>query len=105
MTTPVKQAAQAQHELPAVRDHAALDWLGPQGLMPPLQPLTGSEDFSFMLEKCPGSYLIVGNGEGEHHHSGGCMVHNPGYDFNDAILPIAASYWVQLVRRFLAPAG
>ena len=33
------------------------------------------------------------------------MVHNPGYDFNDAILPIAASYWVQLVRRFLAPAG
>jgi hippurate hydrolase len=83
----------------------ALDWLGPQGLMPPLQPLTGSEDFSFMLERCPGSYLIVGNGEGEHHHSGGCMVHNPGYDFNDAILPIAASYWVQLVRRFLAPAS
>jgi len=83
----------------------ALDWLGDDGLLPPLQPLTGSEDFSFMLEQCPGSYLIVGNGEGEHHATGGCMVHNPGYDFNDAILPIAASYWVQLVRRFLAPAA
>jgi hippurate hydrolase len=81
----------------------ALDWLGEDGLLPPLAPLTGSEDFSFMLERCPGSYLIVGNGEGEHHRTGGCMVHNPGYDFNDAILPIAASYWVQLVRRFLAP--
>jgi len=80
----------------------ARDWLGDDGLLPPLAPLTGSEDFSFMLERCPGSYLIVGNGEGEHHRTGGCMVHNPGYDFNDAILPIAASYWVQLVRRFLA---
>jgi hippurate hydrolase len=83
----------------------ALDWLGEDGLLPPLQTLTGSEDFSFMLEKCPGSYLIVGNGEGEHHATGGCMVHNPGYDFNDAILPVAASYWVQLVRRFLAQQG
>lgn len=81
----------------------ALDWLGEEGLLPPLQPLTGSEDFSFMLEQCPGSYLIVGNGEGEHHSTGGCMVHNPGYDFNDAMLPIAASYWVQLVHRFLTP--
>lgn len=80
----------------------AADWLGEDALVPDLQPLTGSEDFSFMLERCPGSYLIVGNGEGEHHRTGGCMVHNPGYDFNDAILPVAASYWVQLVRRFLA---
>src|SRR5574343_118974 len=79
----------------------ALDWLGEDGLLPPLQPLTGSEDFSFMLEACPGSYLIVGNGEGDHHATGGCMVNNPGYDFNDAILPVAASYWVELVRRFL----
>lgn len=89
----------------ALARQVALDWLGEDGLLPPLQPLTGSEDFSFMLERCPGSYLIVGNGVGDHHGSGGCMVHNPGYDFNDAMLPIAASYWVQLVRRFLhAPA-
>jgi hippurate hydrolase len=79
----------------------ASDWLGEEHLIPGLQPLTGSEDFSFMLQKCPGSYLIVGNGMGEHHGTGGCMVHNPGYDFNDGILPIAASYWVRLVQAYL----
>ncbi|MFH5256270.1 M20/M25/M40 family metallo-hydrolase, partial [Burkholderia semiarida] len=57
----------------------ARDWLGEQALIPDLQPLTGSEDFSFMLEQCPGSYLIVGNGVGDTHGTGGCMVHNPGY--------------------------
>lgn len=85
----------------AFAKQVALDWLGDKGVMPNLAPLTGSEDFSFMLQECPGCYLIVGNGQGEHHHTGGCMVHNPGYDFNDAILPIAASYWVQLVNAFL----
>jgi hippurate hydrolase len=88
----------------ALARQVALDWLGEKGVMPTLDPLTGSEDFSFMLQERPGCYLIVGNGEGEHHHTGGCMVHNPGYDFNDAILPIAASYWIKLVERFLAPA-
>ncbi|SCK43349.1 hippurate hydrolase [Variovorax sp. HW608] len=83
----------------------AREWLGDQGIVQDLQPVTGSEDFSFMLERCPGSYLIVGNGEGDTHGTGGCQVHNPGYDFNDSILPIAASYWVRLVRRFLAPQG
>ncbi len=62
------------------------------------RPLMGSEDFAFMLERCPGSYVFLGNGEGE---MGGCMVHNPRYDFNDAILPIGASYWVELVRELL----
>jgi hippurate hydrolase len=41
--------------------------------------------------------LIIGNGDGE----GGCMVHNPGYDFNDAALPTGASYWVKLAEAFL----
>jgi len=80
----------------------ALEWLGANAVLPRMEPLTGSEDFSFMLQKRPGSYFIVGNGVGKHHSTGGCMVHNPGYDFNDAILPITASYWVQLTRRFLA---
>ncbi|NUT15068.1 MAG: amidohydrolase [Cupriavidus sp.] len=75
----------------------ARDWLGEDGLIDNMVPLTGSEDFSFMLEACPGCYLIVGNGDGE----GSCMVHNPGYDFNDACLPLAATYWVKLVERYL----
>jgi len=60
-------------------------------------PLTGSEDFAFMLERVPGSYLLIGNGTGE----GGCMVHNPGYDFNDHNVAIGSAYWVLLAERFL----
>jgi len=76
----------------------ARDWLGEDALIADMKPLTGSEDFAFLLEACPGCYLIIGNGDGE----GGCMVHNPGYDFNDACLPLGATYWVKLVERFLA---
>jgi hippurate hydrolase len=76
----------------------ALDWVGEDGLIANMQPLTGSEDFAVMLERCPGCYLLIGNGDGE----GGCMVHNPGYDFNDDCLPTGASYWVRLVETFLA---
>jgi len=61
--------------------------------------LSGSEDFAWMLSKVPGCYLMLGNGEGE---AGGCMVHNPGYDFNDAALPLGAAVWVHLARTFLA---
>lgn len=76
----------------------ALDWLGNDGLLRDMSPLTGSEDFAVMLEQCPGCYLVIGNGDGE----GGCMVHNPGYDFNDDCLALGASYWVRLVETFLA---
>jgi hippurate hydrolase len=75
----------------------AQDWLGESGLIADMQPLTGSEDFAFLLEQCPGSYLIIGNGDGE----GGCMVHNPGYDFNDDCLATGAAYWVRLAQTFL----
>jgi hippurate hydrolase len=61
-------------------------------------PLTGSEDFAFMLERVPGSYVLIGNGTGE----GGCMVHNPGYDFNDHNVAVGSAYWVLLAERFLA---
>ena len=76
----------------------AREWLGDEGLIDNMVPLTGSEDFAFLLEQRPGCYLIIGNGDGE----GGCMVHNPGYDFNDACLPLGATYWVKLAERFLA---
>ncbi|EFB2828695.1 M20 aminoacylase family protein [Escherichia sp. 93.0816] len=64
-----------------------------------IKPLMGSEDFSFMLEAQPkGAFLLFGNGDvGE----GSCMVHNPGYDFNDASLVPASSYWGALVEALL----
>ena len=61
--------------------------------------LSGSEDFAFMLERVPGSYLLIGNGDGD--SAGACMVHNPGYDFNDDNIAIGAAYWVLLATRFL----
>ena len=57
-----------------------------------------SEDFSYMLEKVPGAYIQIGNGDGE----GACEVHNPGYDFNDGALPFGASLFARLVERRLA---
>jgi hippurate hydrolase len=74
------------------------DWLGDDGLLDVTEPVTGSEDFAFFLEKVPGCYVFIGNGEG---NEGGCMVHNPGYDFNDRVLPVGASYWVRLAETCL----
>ncbi|HEV8014587.1 MAG TPA: M20 aminoacylase family protein [Stellaceae bacterium] len=57
-----------------------------------------SEDFAYMLEQRPGAYVQIGNGDGE----GGCEVHNPGYDFNDAALTIGASLFARIVEQKLA---
>lgn len=57
-------------------------------------PLTGSEDFAFMTERVPGNYVFVGQGPGAN-------VHNPAYDFNDEIIPTAASYFCGLVQAEL----
>ena len=59
-----------------------------------------SEDFSFMLDRRPGAYIQIGNGDG----LGGCEVHNPGYDFNDAALPFGATLFARLAERKLASA-
>jgi hippurate hydrolase len=67
-------------------------------------PLTGSEDFAFMLERVPGSYVLIGNGTGQDKGEGGCMVHNPSYDFNDRNIGVGSAYWVLLAERFLAQA-
>ena len=85
----------------------ALELLGPERVTPQGPPLTGSEDFAFMLERVPGSYLLIGNGQGADDGSpasAACMVHHPGYDFNDANLPVGAAYWVRLAERFLVAA-
>jgi hippurate hydrolase len=74
------------------------DWLGEGALVADAEPITASEDFAFFLEKVPGCYVNIGNGEGS---EGGCMVHNAGYDFNDRVLSTGASYWVRLAETYL----
>ncbi|MFA5083714.1 MAG: M20 aminoacylase family protein [Hydrogenophilaceae bacterium] len=61
-------------------------------------PSMGAEDFAYFLNERPGCYVWIGNGLGE----GGCMLHNPHYDFNDDILALGASYWVRLAEHLLA---
>ena len=71
------------------------------------EPTMGAEDFSFMLMKKPGCYVFISNGDGAHremgHGGGPCMLHNPSYDFNDALIPLGATYWVRLVEAWLKP--
>ncbi|MGZ3236176.1 MAG: M20 aminoacylase family protein [Burkholderiaceae bacterium] len=69
------------------------------------EPTMGAEDFAFMLRNKPGCYVFIGNGEGDHrvsgHGLGPCNLHNGSYDFNDALLPIGATYWVKLAEAYL----
>ncbi|MET0968410.1 MAG: M20 aminoacylase family protein [Tardiphaga sp.] len=62
-------------------------------------PLLAGEDFAFMLERNRGAYLLFGQRGAD---KGGTPVHNPGYDFNDDLLPIGASYLAGLVEQELA---
>ena len=70
------------------------------------EPTMGAEDFAYMLQAKPGCYFFLGNGDGEHrsagHGMGPCMLHNPSYDFNDALLSIGTKIWVELVHTELA---
>jgi hippurate hydrolase len=73
----------------------AEELVGPQRVIAPFPPVTGSEDFAYYLQHRPGSFLRLGNG------TDGAMLHNPRYDFNDEVLTVGAEYWTRLVQRFL----
>lgn len=59
-----------------------------------MSPHMGAEDFSYMLEKRPGAFIFIGNGDTAN-------LHNAGYDFNDEALPYGISYWVTLAETSL----
>jgi len=77
---------------------AAVAVVGEENVFTNHPPTMGSEDFAWMLLERPGCYIRVGNGEGE---DGGCVVHNPRYDFNDKAAVYGASYWAELVEQEL----
>jgi hippurate hydrolase len=65
------------------------------------KPLTlGGEDFAYMAQKVPGCFVRIGQRGAD--GAGAVPVHNAKYDFNDAILPLGASYWATLVEQELA---
>jgi len=74
---------------------AAAQAIGLQAEVAP-RPAFTSEDFAFMLQKRPGAYLWLGQGRGEQ------PLHHPCYDFNDEVLPLGISWFVQVASLALA---
>ena len=62
-----------------------------EGNVKEMRPIMGAEDFAHMLNKRPGAFIMIGNGIGP-------GLHNPGYNFNDAAIPLGVSYWVRLAE-------
>ena len=70
---------------------------GRENVVRDADPTMGGEDFSYMLQQRPGAYVWLGQGGGQT----GCFLHNPGYDFNDQIIPLGAGYLAALVEDSL----
>ncbi len=60
-----------------------------------VKPLMGGEDFSYLLQQKPGAFIFLGNGVNSDN------LHTEGYDFNDDIIPVGASFWARLVEKAL----
>ena len=90
----VNDAAQAE-----ICRQVLAELVGPDQVQTDARPSMGAGDFAFMLREKPGCYVWIGNGLAE----GGCMLHNPRYDFNDDILTLGATYWVRLAEKLLQP--
>ena len=71
--------------------------VGGDRVLPMDHPTMGAEDFSFMLDERPGSYIMLGAAR----EGGNPLVHHPAYDFNDAVLTTGASYWATLAEQVL----
>ena len=80
-----------------VAGDVAAGLVGEDNVLRSLPPGTGSEDFSFMLEKVPGCYLLLGNADADHQ----TPLHNPGYDFNDRASVYGASFFAGVVEHVL----
>jgi len=70
---------------------------GAENVLTDAEPTMGGEDFSYMLQARPGAYVFLGQGGGP----SGCFLHNPGYDFNDDVIPLGAGYLAALVEESL----
>ncbi|MCW7540122.1 amidohydrolase [Aquabacterium sp. A7-Y] len=77
------------------------------------EPTMGGEDFGYYLKLTPGAYFWVGSGPSQGgqdhrmqgHGPGPCTLHSSSYDFNDAVIPVGATFWVRLVERWLSARG
>ena len=89
-------AVTANH--PAERDLAASAAASLAPVRRDVPPAMTGEDFSWFLQEVPGAFVWIGNGPAED----GKELHNPGYDFNDEILPVASGFLAEVAKRALA---
>jgi hippurate hydrolase len=59
------------------------------------------EDFGGFLQRRPGAFILIGQGEQNPSSPHNCGLHSAQYDFNDAILPLATGYFAELAERRL----
>ena len=76
--------------------NVAKKMVGEENVNTDIEPSMGGEDFSYLLNKKPGSYLYIGQGDEKHK----AHLHTAKYDFNDNLLPIGVNYWVNLVKEY-----
>ncbi|WP_322995131.1 M20 aminoacylase family protein [Castellaniella sp.] len=70
---------------------AAAAVLGADQIIDPVTPLMASEDFSYLLDHCPGAYFFLGHD--------GLTCHHPEFDFDDALLAQGAAIFATLVYQ------
>jgi len=87
----------------AVAVRAAQAVVGAENVDGNVAPMMISEDFGAFLQAVPGAFVFMGNGTAG--STGGVPLHNGQYDFNDAVLPIGARYFAEVVRQRLGTAA
>jgi len=70
----------------------ATELLGTERVVADTAPMMGSEDFADMTMQVPGAFAWLGAGPGP-------GLHNAGYDFNDAVMPIGSAFLARMIER------
>ena len=76
--------------------NVAKELVGEKNVQMDVEPSMGGEDFSYLLNEKPGSYLYIGQRDADHKD----YLHTTKYDFNDDLLPTGVNFWVNLVKSF-----
>ena len=78
--------------------NVAKELVGDEKVITDIDPSMGGEDFSYLLEEKPGTYLYLGQGDDNHK----AHLHTTKYDFNDNLLPLGVNFWVELVKKYFS---
>ena len=97
-TVTFRQGVEVTANTPAERDLAAAAGHAVTETREHVTPAMTGEDFCWFLKEVPGAFVWIGNGPAE----AGRELHNPGYDFNDAVLPVASGWLAEVAKRALA---